>query len=562
MLMEDNACSRLPVGLDDFKKLREGYLFVDKTRFIKEFLDNHSEVTLITRPRRFGKSMTLSMAKYFFTLEKAAENRSLFDGTDIEKAGEKYMKEQGQWPVVLLSLKDIKPVKYSLMLVQVADRVKKLYKEHRYLMDEGFLQGEDYKDFQDILYERASEGKLQLALGNLLEYLQRYHQKRVILLIDEYDVPVQAAWSAGESYYSEAIAFMRTFLTAALKGNTALHFGIMTGVLRVAKESIFSALNNLYVSSVVNGKYADIFGFTQEETARLARAVGREDKLEELKRWYDGYNFSGFELYNPWSVVNYFASGCQPDIFWLNSSGNAIIAEMMEHAEEADDEKLLSLLEGESVEAVVDEAVIYTDIYTNKDALYTMLLTAGYLKAVESRLEDGERICTLAIPNNEIATVYRKEILNRYRGRMARSDLLNFLTCLAKGQAEKFSSGLQKYLEQIASFHDTANKESFYHGFLLGLTAWFLPKYRVKSNRESGYGRFDLGIFPRVPGQAGILMEFKVADREEDMPKEAEAALAQIERNDYLSDFREQGIARVWKYGIAFCGKKLSLVRG
>lgn len=560
--MEDNARSRLPVGLDDFKKLREGYLFVDKTRFIKEFLDNHSEVTLITRPRRFGKSMTLSMAKYFFTLEKAAENRSLFDGTDIEKAGEKYMKEQGQWPVVLLSLKDIKPLKYSLMLVQMADRVKKLYKEHRYLVDEGFLQGEDYKDFQDILYERASEGKLQLALGNLLEYLQRYHQKRVILLIDEYDVPVQAAWSAEESYYSEAIAFMRTFLTAALKGNAALQFGIMTGVLRVAKESIFSALNNLYVSSVVNGKYADIFGFTQEETARLASAVGREDKLEELKRWYDGYNFSGFELYNPWSVVNYFASGCQPDIFWLNSSGNAIIAELMEHAEESDDEKLLSLLEGESVEAVVDEAVIYTDIYTNKDALYTMLLTAGYLKAVDSRLEDGERICTLAIPNSEIATVYRKEILNRYRGRMARSDLLNVLTCLAKGQAEKFSSGLQKYLEQIASFHDTANKESFYHGFLLGLTAWFLPKYRVKSNRESGYGRFDLGIFPRVPGQAGIIMEFKVADREEDMPKEAEAALAQIERNDYLSDFREQGVARVWKYGIAFCGKKLSLVRG
>ena len=558
-----NEGRRLPVGIDDFKELMQGsFLRVDKTRFIKEFLDDSAKVTLITRPRRFGKSMAMSMLKYFFTLEGAEENRKLFAGTDIEQAGDKYMQEQGQWPVVMLSLKDIKPIEYSIMLVQIADRIRKIYDEHRYLLDAGFLQGEDYEDFQDILFERASVGKLQFALGNLLGYLQRYHQKPVILLIDEYDAPIQAAWAAKESYYDEAIAFMRTFLTAALKGNTALRFGVLTGVLRIAKESIFSALNNLEVSTVVKGKYGDIFGFTPEETLQMARELGREEKMAELKEWYDGYTFSGHELYNPWSVVNYFANDCQPDIFWLNTSGNDIIASLMKHAGKKDEKKLLTLLQGGTVETAVQEGLIYTDIYRSKDALYTMLQTTGYLTSRHTERLGGRTYCELAIPNMEVSTVYESEIINRYRGDMEESDLFVLLRHLLRGQAEEFALGLQEYLEQIASFHDTAEKESFYHGFVLGIMAWLMPKYRVVSNRESGYGRFDLGIFPREADIPGIIMEFKVADSEDALTETARQALEQIEARDYRAEFRSQGIEVVWRYGVAFCGKKIKLAIG
>ena len=552
--------TRLPVGVDDFKELVQGnFLTVDKTRFIKELLDDSAKVTLITRPRRFGKSMAMSMLNYFFTLEDAEENRGLFAGTDIERAGEKYMQEQGQWPVVLLSLKDIKPLTYESMTTQIGFVLQKAYDEHRYLLDCNFLDEEKYKYYKNVLYGEATVDELQSSLGNLLDFLQRYHGRPVILLIDEYDAPIQAAWSAPNSYYDEAIAFMRTFLTSALKGNTSLRFGVLTGVLRIAKESIFSALNNLEVSTVVRGKYADSFGFTPEETAKMAKDLGREDKISELREWYDGYIFSGCELYNPWSVVNYFASGCITDIFWLNTSGNGIIAELVSHAREADTKKLIKLFQGEVLSISVNEGVIYTDIYSDPDALYTMLLTTGYLKSVETTLVEGEFLCKVKIPNREVRVVYRREILKRFSKGIGRSDLAETLEYLLAGDGEEFAQGLGRYLENIASFHDTAERESFYHGFVLGILAWLVPQYRVVSNREAGYGRFDLGIFPRETGIPGIVMEFKVADSEDTLAETARQALAQIEEKDYLAEFRAQGVEAVWCYGVAFCGKKVWL---
>ena len=557
-----SASKRMPVGLDDYKKLREEYYFVDKTRFIREFLDGHGEVTLIARPRRFGKSLTLSMMKYFFALDEGKENRKLFDGTDIERAGERYMKEQGQWPVVLLSLKDVKPIQYSSMVAQISFLMQRLYGEFRYLLDENVLDAGECAYYEHILYGKATADELQTALGNLLYYLQAKHGKQVVLLLDEYDAPIQAAWSSKESYYDEAVAFMRTFLTAALKGNGALRFGIVTGVLRVAKESIFSALNNLEVSTVVKGKYADIFGFTQKEVAEMAEELRREDKIQELKDWYDGYHFSGQKLYNPWSVVNYFSNECQPDIFWLNTSDNAIIATLMEQANKKDEKKLLALLQGDTIEVFIQEGLIYTDLYQSKDALYTMLYTTGYLTARQMEMLGGKTYCELGIPNMEISTVYELEIVNRCRGNMENSELFVVLRYLLRGQGEEFAKGLEEYLMQIASFHDTADKESFYHGFVLGITAWLLPKYRVVSNRESGYGRFDLGIFPKEKGIPGIVMEFKVADREEQLEEMSQKALAQIEKREYLAEFQAQGVAEVWRYGMAFCGKKVCLKRG
>ena len=552
---------RIPVGVDDYKKLREECYFVDKTGFIKELVDRRSEVTLITRPRRFGKTLTMSMLYYFFTNEHAEENRALFAGTNIAACGERYMSEQGKRPVIFLTLNDAKKTDMPEMLERLGRIMSEAYAKFSCLVsDNSPLGAVERKYYEKIRAMKGTRDDVEDSLRALSSFLYKYYGRKVVILLDEYDVPAQQGWQY--HFHEEAIAFMRNFMGSAFKSNSALDFGIITGVLRIAKETIFSSLNNLEVSSVVQGRFADAMGFTQAEVGRMAADLGVGDRVDEIKHWYDGYTISGQEIYNPWSVINYFQQGCQPQVFWLNTSGNAIIGEMMEHADAEDDEKLCSLLDGDAIEVLVDEAVIYSDIYTNKDALYTMLLTTGYLSAIENRLEDGEHICALAIPNREIATVYRKEVLNRYRGRMARTDLRNVLTCLAKGQAEKFSEGLQKYLEQIASFHDTANKESFYHGFLLGLTAWFLPRYRVKSNRESGYGRFDLGIFPSEPGQAGVIMEFKVADSEESLQETAEAALAQIGQMDYLAEFREQSIDNVWKYGIAFYGKKLRLVCG
>ncbi len=553
---------RLPVGASDFKRIREECYFVDKTRFIKEFLDDHSEVTLITRPRRFGKTMAMSMLSYFFSMKNAEENRKLFEGTYIGQAGEKYLREQGKWPVVMLSLKDIKPLKYKSMVAQIGINMHELYGQYRYLTEENFLQGDDYDAFQDILYERASEDALQSSLGKLLQYLQRYHGRQVILLLDEYDSPIQAGWSAKESYYDEAISFMRAFLIRAVKDNTALHFAVLTGVLRVAKESIFSALNNLEVSTVVQGNYADIFGFTQEEVEVFAKEVGHEDKLGEIKEWYDGYCFSGKEIYNPWSVVNYFHNDCFANVYWLNTSSNDIVTNLMRHADEEDERKLLLLLHGETIGVGIREGVIYSDLYESKDALYTMLLTTGYLKSMRVETDGGIPYCEVAIPNLEVRTVYQLEIMERYRRKMELSDLHIILKHLLAGRAEEFARGLEKYLVQIASFHDTGNKESFYHGFMLGLMAWLLPRYRVVSNRESGYGRFDLGIFPKVEGAPGAVMEFKVSETEDGLERAAQAALSQIAGKQYLAEFAAEGVTQVWQYGISFCGKKIWLARG
>ena len=559
--LHNGKTHRLPVGVDDFKELREECYFVDKTRFIRSLIDERSKITLITRPRRFGKTLTLSMLYYFFTNRQAEANSKLFVGTDIFACGDRYKAEQGKRPVIFLTLHNAKQQTSASMVQRIGRIMSEVYKSFSYLLSENSpLDAGEQAYYRRICAVGATGEELEDSLRALSEYLYRYHNKKTVILLDEYDVPVQQGWQY--HFHADAVAFMRNFMGAALKSNNALDFAVITGVLRIARESIFSALNNLEISSVVQGRFADVMGFTQTEVEQMALELGVSNHIPEIKHWYDGYTFSGQEIYNPWSVINYFQQGCLPQIYWLNTSDNAIIGELMANADNTDDEKLLALLQGESVEVLINEAVIYSDIYTDKDALYTMLLAAGYLKAVTNRLEDGEHICDLAIPNREIATVYRKEILNRYRGSMTQSDLHRVLGFLLQGQAKEFADGLQNYLVQMVSFHDTGGKESFYHGFVLGLTAWLMPKYIVKSNRESGHGRFDLGIFPKQAGQVGIIMEFKVASEEGKLRQAAQTALEQIDKQDYMAEFRAHNIKSVWKYGIAFCGKKLELVCG
>ena len=545
----------MPVGVDDFRQVREEYYYVDKTDFIKALIDGHSKVTLITRPRRFGKTLAMSMLYYFFTMEDAGANRNLFKGCKIEAAGEKYMKHQGTKPTIFLSLKDIKQVDFTRMMRSFSSLMQDLYALHSYLLDSDCLNEYDREYFHSIVTRQADSVDLQLSLKKLTVWLQRYHQKAVLLLIDEYDAPIQYAFD--HDYYDEAIEFMRNYLSSALKSNSSLDFAVITGVLRIAKESISSSLNNLEIASVVSGRYQSAMGFDYHEIEQVATDFNCPQKLEEIKDWYDGYNFSGQEIYNPWSVINYILHNCQPALYWLNTSGNTILNDLLKHIDKKQEKELYTLLRGGSITARIDESIIYTDISKSRNALYTMLLTTGYLTPVSQPSLTGFALSArLRIPNQEIRAVYAKEILERIESMDGQPNLLSMMDNLLSGNAEEFSARLNEYLETLASYYDTANRENFYHGFLLGLLALLLPDYTVRSNRESGYGRFDIAIFPNRKHQNGVIMEFKVAESEAALPKMAKAALTQIESMDYMAEFRNKGISPVWQYGIAFCGKK------
>ena len=549
----------MPVGVDDFRRVREEYYYVDKTDFIRQLIDGHAQATLITRPRRFGKTLSLSMLYYFFTNKEAEANRVLFEGSNIEKAGERYMAEQGSRPVVFLSLKDIKQSDMDNMLAMFAYTMQTLYDSFSYLQEADVLSVQEKRYFSKVLEGRASSVELQFSLKNLTAFLAGYHQKSVLVLIDEYDAPIQYAWDYG--YYDEAIVFVRNYLSSVLKTNPSLDFAVLTGVLRIAKESIFSSLNNMEVASVACGGYLDVMGFTYAEIQQMAADFGVEDKLPEIKAWYDGYNFAGQEIYNPWSAINYFRNNCRPAAYWVNTSGNTILRHMLEHADPSQGKSLAALLAGKKISAGLDEGVIYAEIYQNSDALYSMLLTTGYLTMVDypdPYIEDDG--CTLRIPNREIRTLFKKEVMRHLSSKGSGSELLrNLVNSLLSGNGAEFEESLAEFLRLVASFHDTAARESFYHGLVLGLLATLMPRFEVVSNRESGYGRFDIAIFPGPGQSAGALLEFKVAEKEEEMPERAREALAQIKANKYASEFEQRGVKEVWQYGIAFCGKKCQI---
>ena len=551
---------QMPIGVDNFLDIRsKHYYFVDKTDFIRQLIDGHSAVTLITRPRRFGKTLTLSMLEYFFSIEKEAQSRHLFDGLAIEGAGAAYMAHRGQYPVLFLSLKDLKDLTWPQMLQSLSSWISYWFIDHEYLAESPAVNPDLRRRFLALKQQGAGQNEMQLALALLVKMMHQHFGKPVILLLDEYDAPIQQAWEHG--FYTECIAFMKQFLGSVLKGNRDLDFAVLTGVLRVAKESIFSDLNNLDVCSVMDAAYRDVIGFTPQEVAQMAEDLSMTAALPALKAWYDGYLFGGAEIYNPWSIVNFFRHGDVGD-YWVNTSGNGIIREMLRHVTAETETDLLSLLQGRHVTALIREGVIYEDIGRDTDALYTMLLTTGYLTAVSRKRGIGGIRCELVIPNREVQDVYRFEILDKMRGRFSVSRLEIMFDDLLSGNGKAFSELLGGYLRDLVSVYDTANKESFYHGFVLGMTALFVSDYIIESNRESGYGRFDLAIIPKDVSKAGVIMKFKVASSEADMAAKAKEALQQIEEREYVTEFRQRGIQRVWKYGIAFCGKKILAFQG
>ena len=551
----------MPVGVDDFRRVRQEYYYVDKTDFIKTLIDGHAQATLITRPRRFGKTLALSTLYYFFTVNEALENRELFAGCKIEQAGERYMREQGTKPVVFLSLKDIKEDTMEGMLAGFGEAMRKVYYDFKFLLDGEILIPSEKDVFRAVLSGKAERIDLQYSLSNLTAYLSRYYGKPVLVLIDEYDAPVQYAWDYG--YYDKAIVFVRNYLSSVLKSNPYLDFAVLTGVLRIAKESIFSSLNNLEVASVFSGGYVDAMGFTYGEIEQMAADFGAEDKLPEIKAWYDGYSFAGQEIYNPWSVISYFRQKCRPDAYWVNTSGNAILRHLLGNAKASQVRDMNELLQGKRVRTRLVEGVIYNDIGESTSSLYSILLNTGYLTLAENYdPSTGER-AVLRIPNLEIRLLFRREVMHYLEKAGSDENLLVTITeALMEGCGADFAESLENFLRFSVSFYDTANKESFYHGLMLGLLAALLPRFEVLSNRESGYGRFDIAIFPKKEQTAGAILEFKVAEKEEELQARAREALAQIEEKDYLAEFARREVQEVWRYGIAFWGKKCLIVTG
>ena len=552
------AMWKMPIGIDDFQKIRdEHYYFVDKTDFIRRLIDEHSAVTLITRPRRFGKTLTMSMLEWFFSIEKEAQSRHLFDGLTVEQAGAEYMAHRGQYPVIFLTLKGIEDFTWPEMVRDFSLFVSDLYIQHEYLLTEGLPEAR-VKAFQRLMNAEADENELARSLALLMQLMQRYYGKKVILLLDEYDVPIQHAWKYG--FYEKCILFMRKFLGNVLKTNEALDFSVMTGIMRISKESIFSGLNNLDVCTVTSKIYNNVMGFTPLEVQQMARDMDAENCLSAVREWYDGYRFGGQEIYNPWSVINYFRTRKIGD-YWVNTSDNSILRTLLKSMDAQHLRTLQGLLQGDTIRVSLNEQVVYRNLKLDKSALYTLLLTTGYL-TIAAGQEEARNRYALRIPNKEIQDVYQTEILNNLVPTLGRNSFDDLFDDLLSGDGRNFADELQGILKQVVSVYDAANKESFYHGFMLGMTALFLGKdYTVESNRESGYGRFDLAIFPKEAGRAGVIMEFKVAANEGEMEEKAKEALQQIEDREYITEFQKRGIKEVWKYGIAFCGKKIAVRR-
>ena len=548
----------MPVGLDNFREMiaRE-YYFVDKTKFIKELLDSNAMVTLITRPRRFGKTLAMRMLQEFFDINAAG--RDTFKGLNISRAGEKYMQHRGKYPVIFLQLKNVAAGDFEKSFAFLKAIIARLYREYAFLEESPALTGDEKEYYVRVRRgrEHCTYDDLAMSLGNLTDMLYRHYGIRPIVLIDEYDAPIQHAWEDG--YYEDMIRFMRQFYSEVLKGNDALEFAVLTGVLRVAKESIFSGLNNLKVCSVLSGEYSDIFGFTGEEVAKMAVDLQQEDKLPEIKAWYDGYTFGGTEIYNPWSVIMYFDAGCKPAPYWVNTSGNGIVKQMFKFSGQEGADDLQSLMDGGSVFKQLREGVVYANIGDRIDDLYSILLMTGYLKCVGLMEKLYGEEAELRIPNKEIRSLFGREILENFIAAGSVSRLGRMLDAMVSGHGDIFESVLSGIVRNNVSYHDAANGESFYHGMMLGFCVLLKDTHIVQSNRESGYGRFDLALIPTDRRYYGVILEFKRAADEAQLEEKALEALAQIEELSYIAEFEQRQIEKVWKYGIAFCGKKVCL---
>lgn len=553
----------LPVGVDNFEKLvTKKYYFVDKTNFIKDLLEIGGDVNLFTRPRRFGKTLNLSMLQYFFEDMRdkdgrKIDNTGLFDGLDILRAGDRYLSHMGQYPVIALSLKAGKRPTFEGVYSQLIWQIRMEYDRHDYLL-KGEMKEADREIFSSIIDQTADQEVFCRSIQFLSRCLERYHGKKAIILIDEYDVPLENAYRRG--FYEEMVDFIRALFESAFKTNSSLEFAVVTGCLRIARESIFTGMNNLKVTSILDDGYDEYFGFTEEEVKKMCEDFHLPHKYDTFQKWYNGYVFGNTNVYNSWSVIQFMDhlqanENCLPRPYWANTSSNSIVRDLIEQADDSAKGEIESLLSGKTIEKPVHEDITYDEVYKSEDNLWNFLFFTGYFRKVSEQIkgDSKERYLTLQIPNYEVEYIFREKIMAWFQEKIQADDLTRLYTAFVDKDAEVVQEELNRILLETISSLD--EQESYYHGLVAGLLSP-MKGYRTKSNREAGMGRCDLFVKPVSRRKEAFVVEFKVAKRLKDLDAKADEALRQIEDRKYVSELEDEDYSTVSSYGIAFCGKE------
>ena len=538
------------IGKSSYIEMSSECYYVDKTLLIRELIDANSEVTLFTRPRRFGKTLAMSMLQTYF--EKSEEDTSVyFRDKKIWECGERYRSYRGRYPVVFLTLKDVKYNDWEKTYQALTIAIQNEYRRHGELMDSERLSDNDRLYYRRVIAGQLNEVEFANALYQLTRLLYSHHGEKAIILVDEYDTPIQQGYT--RHFYDSVIEFVRNLFSGGLKDNPYLAFGVLTGILRVSKENLFSGLNNPVVNTVVDEAFSDAFGFTHEEVTDILNYYGCIDKQSELQTWYDGYVFGRTQIYNPWSVMNYINNQCKPKSFWANTSENDILRSALQVLSPEDAEEMVHLLEGETITTALRMEVIYPQIGDSVSSLYSFLLISGYLK-LAGNIEETPygTYGRLAIPNVEIRRVFESEILSWISCHSGETPIANIQKALYLNDAAMLERNIRQFIEQSVSFFD-ASTEGFYHGMILGLLGIMSDRYMLRSNRESGEGRYDIALFPRDADMPGIIMEFK-SERQiaDSLQAEARNAYAQIVSKKYFADMVDAGVQTICKYGIAF----------
>ena len=546
----------IPIGIENFEDIiKDNYYYVDKSMLIEDILVNRAAVTLFTRPRRFGKTLNMSMIKYFFDVRNKDENRKLFEGLKI--FGSEYMREQGKYPVIFVSLKDLRGDTWEDTFENLKSFISDLYAEFEDMRE--IMNKRDKIKFDKIFYEEE-KGDYETSLKLLSNYIYKYYGKKVIILIDEYDAPIINAFDKG--YYNEAINFFQVFYSSALKTNDSLKYGILTGITRIIKEGIFSGLNNLKVDTILNKKYSEYFGLLESEVIKMLDYFEMKYKIEEVKEWYNGYIFGDKRVYNPWSIINYVDNG-EIKAYWANVSGNTLLENMLDQAGEDVYTDLKRFTDGESIEKYISDGTTIKSLLSNDDEIWQLFLYSGYLTKAKEQIEIDEtseytNIYNLKIPNKEIRKYFGNMFLNRFFGTELKTSIL--IKALESGDIKKFEKTLGEIMVNMLSHFDLDSEmEKIYQVFMIGLVGFLMGKYEIISNNESGYGRYDLAMIPIKSNEKAYLMEFKISKTEKGMTLKAEEALKQIDEKKYDTRLKARGIKNILKIGIAFYGKKVKV---
>jgi len=575
---------QLPVGVSDFKDIVTGdYYYVDKTLFIKEIMDKGDKILLIPRPRRFGKTLNLSMLKYFYdccpqTLSADKDANSvrvvsgtgppvdsygkLFDSLAISRAGKKYLDHMGKYPVIFLSFRDIKEPDWEITYRKIKKLILDEYLRHDYLLSSPKLKSQEKDYFRRIIDLKGLYEDYEKSLEKLLIFLCRYYGQRAVILIDEYDAPVHAGYHS--DFYEQIVNFIRNFLCGGLKDTDQfLQKSVVTGIMRIAKESIFSGLNNPGVYTLLAEEFDEQFGFTEQEVEALLKDFQLLDRYDEVRRWYNGYRFGQKIIYNPWSIVNFLgskANKCKP--YWINTSDNKIVESLLSKKGKELKPELEQLIRGETIEKAIEEDIVLKDIPTDEDLMWSFLLMGGYMKQDFTRRDDAmeKNYYNLSIPNKEVRSIYTRIIRRYFSDKIENNRLEIMLKALLQGEIDVFTEIFSDYVVTAMSFFDMgADPEKVYHAFVMGLFLWLSPACQVKSNRESGYGRYDIMIIPADPEKLGYIIEFKKVRKNETVESAVESALKQIEERKYETELKERGIETYKKLAVVFNGKDVTI---